>query len=452
MDYAKPRTHEERFVNPQVHAPLGSRGEFISEEVLVERKRSRRRCHVNGEPVLQTALQRRYQRQLRYGQEFCNDWGQELTKLVAWTWIPGKNRRECSPIVDLRDSRLLVMDRFPDESEINSPRIGLSMYRPSVQHNGRVVYAGPNNIELFKDFSIRPHFKAGGLALDSTNEEVFRTALTLEREIKLVAKGKVAPVDSFDPPQVLLGFPYHYLPMPEWRAPMQDVIRQLFHPDSNTLEYLLSPGGTIVDIFDMRNGYRTISFDKNGERLLIRIPTWLKVPEYVYPGAHVGERLPLADLPRKEYKHVNEVTAVFPFGTLEWIEKRILEERTELLEIEENVYDKRTGTHHRQMMMWRIIPAQFVQTQTNRSVRAYIDFRKHLGRVNYTIDALEYEVCKEDSNQVKVCVMQFPERPLIADCQFCDNIDVQDATWTADLMTMPVNAVWANRCALRGNL
>lgn len=358
----------------------------------------KRRRYRKGENIKPTQLQARYQQQIRNNMSRNAEVIDKMSKLIAWTWMPGKDRIDCPPLVDLKDPRLVVMHSND-----------LTMFRTTINKQGLVTYAGPNNVEMSKDFSIRPHFRAGGLCLDSRNEDVFRTALALDKAIELVANSVLEPTSTFSPPQCLSGFPRHYLPLPEWRQPMQSEVLKFLHPDGQQLKCLLSPGGLIVSIVETGDGFRTINLDKNGNLLQVRIPTWVILSEAVYPTNVVQEAQPLANLPRGVYSSIKEVTRLYPFKSLEWLEKRIMEDLTEMVTVSEDVWDMQTRSRVPTMSTWRALPSQLVQNQTSRATRFFLDFRQHLGRMIFSKDALGDDVCRTNAHQVKIEVAVLPQ-------------------------------------------
>lgn len=416
------------------------------EESAFWRKRHRRRKGENEKP---TPLQLRYKRQLRDGRLQQPRLLEEMSKLVAWTWLPGKDRKDCPPVVEFRDPRLMVMDRFPCEPDGLATQIGLTMYRTSIPKSGITSYGGPQSVEMFKDFSIRPHFRAGGLCLDSRNEEVFRAALALDHAMELVARGKKAPVSTFDPPPVLFGFPRHIMPIPEWRQPMQEAVLGKLHPNSPVLRCLLSPGGVVVDVADMDEEFRSINIEKSGAMIHIKVPKWVILSETTRKGSLTTEGQPLGDLPRATASKIQEINARYKFPTMDWLERRILDELTEFLTISEEVYDKQTGGRVPSQTTWRCLPSQYVQHQAGRAVRFLIDFRKHLGRTSHSIDAFERDQWSENPHHVRVDVCKFDAQPVVQDLVFSDT-NGKHTTWHADLMTAPVEAAWASRIPMRG--
>jgi hypothetical protein len=411
------------------------------------RKKRRRRTGENAKP---TALQIRYQRQLREARQNRPDLVDDMSKLVAWTWIPGRDRKDCPPIVDLRDPRLLVMDRLGPERGGRPSSVGLTMYRPNVTERGVAVYGAPGNVELYKDFSIRPHFRAGGLCLDSRNEEVFRAGLALDQAIELAARGKSELVETFAPPPVLFGFPLHIFPNPEWRAPMQEEVLRRLHPDTPVLRCLLSPGGRIKDIVDTHDNFRMIHIEREGTLRQIKVPVWIQLHECVQVGHVVAEGQPLGDLPRGIFVNLKAVTSRYPFKTLDWLERRILDELTEEITLDELVFDKATKARVPRKTTWRCVPARYVQTQMSRAVRHLLDFRSHLGRKSHTIDSFECDVWKEEPNQVRVDVMRLDSLPTATDLKFGVEPGIKGAEWFADLLAMPESAPWAPKVPQAG--
>jgi hypothetical protein len=430
-------------------APPESTPEFgVYEESRGPRKRKRFR---QGENVKPTPLQMRYFRQLRDRRQNRPELLEAMSRMVAWTWMPGKDRKACPPVVDLRDPRLVVMDRFPAENSLQT-QIGLAMYRATIAKPGIVTYGSPGNLEMFKDFSIRPHFRAGGLCLDSRNEDVFRTGLALDQAMEQVALGKLDPVTTFDPPQCLFGFPQHYVPHPEWRGPMQDAVLRALRPDGALLRCLQSPGGTVVGVTEAPGGFRLVNVEKDGNLIQVKVPVFAILSDVARNGGNTQQGEPLADLPRGEFAGIKDVTARYPFRSLEWLEQRIMEELTETISVEEEVYDRQTKARTLAMTTWRCVPSQFVQTQMGRAVRFFLDMRQHLGRKGWTIDSFERDVYSENPHQVRIDVRVFDERPTVQDLQFTDSLDLKSRTWDASLLATPTDAAWASRIRNHGRI
>jgi len=425
-------------------APLDEDSEFDTEEE--NDTSSKLPWWRKGDCVRPSALQKRYQKQIKSGRQVYSVYTKELDKMVAWTWMPGLDRQTCPPIVNLRDARLIVMDRFPDEHDSHT-HIALSMYRSTIDKHGCVTYAGPSNVEMFKDLSLRPYKGAGGLILDSDNEDVLRTALLLDKEMRLVQRNCVQPTDTFDPPQVLIGFPYTYHPLPEWKAPMKAAVKEAFSQGSSVLKYLLSPGGSIVDVTESINGFRTIKINLHGHLHIRKIPSWVIIQPNVQKDAVIKEGDPLGDLPRKTMNKITDLTSQYPFPSIEWVMRRILDDCTETYDVEENMYDQRAQAYRKQQMRWTLVPHKYVQTQTHRATRYYMDFRAHLGRQRY-VDAASN--CVTIADQCKMFVKRFPSRPCVDDLKFRDHLSEKEATWFADMITQPQSAPWTSKCKLRG--
>lgn len=420
---------------------------FVDGELQYPRYRQR---HKKGENGRLSLLQTRYQRQIRESARNA-ELVDRMSRMVAWTWMPGRDRRECPPLVDLRDPRLLVMDRFPDSQDGPAMNIGLTMFRSTINKQGVVTYAAPSNVEMFKNFALRPHYRAGGLCLDSRNEEVFRQALALEQAMELVAKEKLEPVQTFQPPQCMFGFPLHFHPIPEWRAPMQDAVRRQLQPSAATLRCLLSPGGKIVDLVENYDGFRTINIEKDGSLIQLRIPNWTILPSTTRVGESVMEGFPLADLPREDFATIKDVTRKYPFKGLEWLERRIMDDLGEILTVEEDVWDHQTKTRMPSKTTWRCFPSQYVQNQMHRAVRFFLDFRYHLGRKTYGIDGTGEDIWTTDQHKARIDVAVFDARPAAESVVFLDGQENRPA-WYADLLSiapMPL-APWAVQCEHRG--
>lgn len=417
----------------------------INYSELNQFEKRKRRKYI-GENIKPTPLQVRYQRQIRTSRNSQPDLVKKMSNLVAWTWLPGRDRVQCPPIIDIRDARLLTIDRFPDEINGLPYRIALSMYRTRVSKYSRICHAGPNNLEMFKDFSFRPHYGAGGLCLDSRNEEVFRTALALDMVMELAVKGKANIVSSFDPPMVLYGFPSFYVPKPEWRAPMQQALVKALQPGAPVMHCFTSPGGLIIKITETADGFRNISIEREGNLIQIRIPIWAPLNQGIQQGVVTSGGQPLADLPRDNYIYAREITSKYPLRGLEWLEQRIIEELSEFVTVEETILDKQNKQLKRVMNTWRCIPAPYVTFQGGSALRFFLDMRTHLGRDNYEIDATGKDTWKKEPHKVRIDV-----------CTRENNYNLRFDSkggivrWNADMMTQPVNAKWLDYCANRGN-
>jgi hypothetical protein len=268
--------------------------------------------------------------------------------------------------------------------------------------------------------------------------------------MELVARGKADPVASFDPPQCLFGFPQHFQPSTEWHAPMQEEVMRTLHPNSPTLKCLLSPGGLIAGILETNDGFRTINVEKEGSLIQIKLPTWVLLSDATQNGGLTEEGQPLGDVPRGIFESIQEVTRRYPFRSLEWLERRILDEHTEVLTVHEEVFDKQTKARVPSTTTWRCVPSRFVQTQMGRSVRFFLDMRKHLGRKGHTIDSFERDIYTTDPHQARVDVYTFEHQPTVQDLKFFDGQDDKSVAWTASLLETPDSSSWATRCALRG--
>ncbi len=389
-----------------------------------------------------TPLQLRYNEQVRENR--TQNWlVNAMSKMVAWTWLPGRNRRTCPGIVDLRDARLLTMDRFPSKPRAIGDRCALTLYRVTVDPSAKALYGGPGNIEMFKDFMLRPHYRAGGIALNSENEEIFRQALALDLAMEQVAKGKIESTETFDPPTILLGFPKNYQPTPEWKGPMQEAVLRTLHPAAPTLQCLRSPGGRVISVTE-KDGFRVLEVERFGNVVKLRMPIWTLLTSHVRSGAVVDEGTPLAELPRAVYGRVKDVTSRYSFRSLEWLEDRILDENTEFVSVEESVFDKLTGQRTRQIATWRCLPLFFVAGQVYRSERSFLNLRRHLGRKTHSLDIQGGDVLDIDQHQARIDVRTLDHTPRFSDCKFGDK------TWECDLMTTPDDAPWKSKISLRG--
>lgn len=397
-----------------------------------------------------TPLQKRYIEQLDDSarQAILPD----MDRCVAWTWLPGKYRKDCPELIDLREPRLLVMDRYPDRVGQPCEHIALSLYAVSVDRSqpiSQIVFGGPSNMQMFKDFSLQPYFHAGGLCLDSENEDVFRAALALDQAIELTARGKLAPVDTFTPPTILFGFPKHYVPVPDWQA-LQVVVRQRLHPSSPVMRCLLSPGAIVRDI-SIRNNIRSIKLEREGNTIQVNIPVGLPLAYATRLGNTVADGQPLADLPRKDYATIKEMEETVPFPLIEWLERRCLDELTELVTVEEEVIDRNTSQRKKRQTTWRCVPYPFAQNQGDRAVRFFLNMKNHLGRKIYSMDNQSRDTWTEDSTKARIDVIQLPAVPSYKDLRFSGERDDSGA-WYADFITQPRFAPWANKCSARGYL
>lgn len=430
-------------INKGATEALATRDKSISNEA------PRRLAHRRDEPTRDTPLQARYQQQLRNSVNIRHQLAARMARIVAYTWMPGRDRKTCPSIVSVRDARLLTMDRYPGTSS-NDYSIGLTMYKTTVDRAGRICYAGPDNIEMFKDFSLRPAYKAGGTALDSRNEDVFRAALELDLMIELTATGKINPADFFDPPTVLAAFPHDYAPRPEDKAAMHERVVAMLKQEASHLRCLLSPGGRINCVLDNRDGFRTIKIESGGKITAVRVPMWVTLADGIVDGAETKEGQPLGDLPRGNFVTAKEVAASYPLPSIEWLQKRIMDEQTETITLEEESWDQDTGAFKKQTNTWKCLPAKFVQTQSGRAARHFLDFRGQLGRYHHSIDTLGNDVWTKHDSQVKVDTLEFAARPMEEDMCFTDAPDLQDRSWYADLMSHHPSVPWFNRLGVRG--
>jgi hypothetical protein len=349
------------------------------------------------------------------------------------------------------------MDRFPDRPNAVSAHIGVAVYRISVTKNGGIKHGGEANCEMFKDLFFRPHPGAGGLSLDSGNETILRAALTLDWAMECVARGWMSSVDSFSPPQVYFGFNPHYNPNPdEWRPAMQDAVRHAFHPDSLSLKYLLSPGGKIASITSVEGLFNDVNVQTDNGLSSVRIPTWCKLAEHTRCDNYVAEGVPLADLPRQVFNTSSEVGARFSHTTLRWLRKRILDQVTEMVTVEEGSIDRFTNQRSTQSVTWQCIPSQYVAGQVGRASRQFLDLRSHRGCGLPAVDFEQTKNCENHPLDPTVFVWEFDRRPTFRDVQFSDDpANKGNGSWSADLMALPIKP-WSQQAIaqtpLRGRL
>jgi hypothetical protein len=268
----------------------------------------------------------------------------------------------------------------------------------------------------------------------------------------LAVRNKVETQATFNPPPTLFGFPMRYVPSPEWQKPMQDAIIKALHPDSPLLKCFLSPGGLVTGIVETHDGFKNINIEKDGKLIQVRIPMWTVMLPASQPNTITTEGQPLADLHRGDFARIKDINTRYPFKALEWLEHRILEESTETITVEEDIFDKQLGERKMVSNEWRCVPSQFVQKQIGRAARFFLDLRGHLGRKEHTLSLSGEDVWTEDPHQVRIDVCKFPECPNVDNSQFDDGVDGTGYTWYADLLAPPGNETWASRCGLRGSL
>ncbi len=399
----------------------------------------------NGK-VKYSPLQKRYIRQVRSNPE--NDYEDyDLARFVAWTWLPGRDRISCPPFVPLRDARLLTMDRFPSEYDGPPNHIALTLFRPTLTQSGCVKYAGPYNTDIFKDFSVPPFHGAVGHILDATNTAVFEAALALDRSIRYASKGKMPTTGLFEPPDLMICFPFHYLPTVEWNCnAMQTAILKALHPSGKLLNYFVSPGGYVKDVLEPQDGFKVISILHNGKEINFTLPEWCPVASGVVHGRVMLEGEALADLPRMELTW-REAVNKFSVPGLEWLASRILDEHMEILPFTEHVANREEQRIDQVEKVWRCIPSRFVKRQIRNSTRQYFDMRNHLGRVSYKPQEDDYTI---DTEQSRIDIMEFSDRPLKENLEFYGDADAAECSWSAELATVNTNVGWAYYLRHRG--
>jgi hypothetical protein len=376
------------------------------------------------------SLQTCYQRQV--AQRKGPPWLLEsMSKMVAWTWLPGKHRTECPDIVELKDARLLTMDRFAASPNTVGDRCALTLFHLSIDTSALVYFANPDAVDLFKDFSINPYNKASGLILDSKNEEIFRQALDLDAAMEMTAREKTPPTATFTPPKILLGFSHDFEPTPSWVPAMVEAARKQFHPEATRLKCLLSPGGRISAI-TRGDCFQTIHFERNGYAIQVQVPVWIRLDPAVQLGNTMEEKQPLGDLPRAIYFSDAELMERYNWPIFDnWLVHRIFEEATTMVPIEEIIFEN--GASHTVKNVWRCLPIGFVTKQLHQSSKAFVDFRQHLGRKVCFTDDVGTEIMDIDPTQVRCDVRVLPHVPSPAQLQFGDGV-----TWVADLMCQRV--------------
>lgn len=325
-----------------------------------------------------------------------------MAKMLAYTWMGG-NGDKMSPLVRIEDARLLTLDRFSSQLGEVGDRIALVMYAPSVSSRGLISYACNENIQLTKDFSMRPRAYGQKLILDSAKTSVFSNALALDNAMRMVANGKLKPVPRFDPPPVLLGFPLNYKIEVEWNKDMCDEVMRVFRPDQPVLTCFKSPGGIVRCARD-ENGFRVYGLEQEGNLLYKYIPTWATKRYAINVGDVTAAGQVIGDIPRESFSTMREIRERYALKAIEWIEAAIVDEYTEHVTVNENHY---TGTVERQ---WNVIPLRFVKKQFLKSTRCFLDMHKHLGRTYITDNGVE---TVKDVPRIDVCV--FDRYPTASD-------------------------------------
>jgi hypothetical protein len=277
------------------------------------------------------------------------------------------------------------------------------MYAPSVDSRGITYFARNENIQVLKDFSIRPRPRAVRLALDCSKTAIFDNALAIDSAMRAVAQGTAEPVDSFSPPEVMLAFPMTYKPRVEWCQAMCDAVIDVFQPDAPILGCLRSPGGILRGVKE-QDGFRTYTFDTNGMTTYKSVPVWTTRRTTCNIGDVCEEGERLSDLPRVAYTKIGQIREMYALAAIQWIEQAILDDITECIQIEERGYDRDTNELMVSEKNWKVVPISFVRKQMGRSARCYLNMRDHTGRLVVDGSNIEFDhtlpridVCRFDN-------------------------------------------------------
>lgn len=379
---------------------------------------------------------------------------ERMSHCLAWTFLPGRDRKDCPDFVDMLDARLVTLDRFPGSYGGVCDHVGLSVYRISVGPSGAVKYGGPSNCDMFKDFSQQPSDRAIGLRLDANNPTILKTGLLLNWAVEQLTEQHqtglevTAPV----PPPVYFGFRMDYIPNPEWHPSMEEAVRQTFHPSSPVLSYFKSPGGKIVNIERGGAPFQTITIEKEGSQVRLELPIWVLLADVTKVGNIVDAGQPLADLPRQVFLSTKELLTSYEPATIWWLRRRVLCDVSRTISADRLVVNA-DGTRELEEVVYRCVPAQFVRRQSRRAERFFMDMSKEKHRNKYS---LEYGDSSADiDHPTKLYVRDFGHRPTYDDAKSFDRPDSNgNIGWIVDLMSLPERAAWyrnvLQRTAMRG--
>ncbi len=405
---------------------------------------------------VQTTLQARHDEQIGLNKGTSYISVGDLAKHLAWTWIPGRDRKVCPPLVDLRDARLLVLDRFSVEPGALPSRIGLTMFKSYINPDASVVHASPQSVLKFNDLSLRPFSGARKLILDADNVEVFETGLDLDQAVRHATAGDLPLVDTFTPPEVLFAFPENYKPVASRNAAMLNKIRQSFHPDASPLQSFVSPGMYINSVSSTR-GKTTVSYNTGREVKLMYLPDWLEVEGCVKQGETLPKGVVFADLPRNDFSESEMRDTLNSLSDYDraWLEDCVLEDETEfhnIVEDHENRQPRLDLAPRPRSLAYRFrcVPGKYVPEQMHMVRRIYLDFRPLLGRSQPIYEDGRLQYYDTNDHQVAINVMRFPEQPTIEECTFGLQADGEPPVWSANLLETHNLAPWRDFVAYRG--
>lgn len=338
---------------------------------------------------------RRYQLQVRRRAKHRPDIVAAMANTVAITILPGDRKTDFDdllgsrminnrtvqkvPFANIKFPRLVVAYRFPEGSD---PYSGIAVvgYKLGVDRDGKVRYGGPGKAEFAKNAAIKPHPKARAAAIDPERDAVlFDTTLTLDWAMEAAATGHFETVDAFTPPPVVLGFPLSYDIRPESTRAMHTRLSQAFALDGPPFSaFVARQGGQVLSISDRPGGFRNVNLEAMGNLVQYRIPRWAVLQPAVTKGAGLEPGALLADVPRFPHPSVGTIkTAV---GDLEWVLRRLLEEATETVVVDDKIYNKHSQGLVVEPRTWKCVPAELVPAQVGRAVGKYLDMRNWLGR------------------------------------------------------------------------
>jgi len=393
-------------------------------------------------------LQHIYDAQAEEHSSYSKELLDKMSRHVAWTIIPGRDRQDCPDDVDLWDARLVTLDRFPGNDEDVPRHAALGVYHMSVARSGTIRYGGSSNCEMFKDLSYRPFPGGTGLCLDADNRTIFKLALALNWAIEQAALGRLKVDAVFSPPRVHFAFRDTYTIEAEWRPAMMDAIKTRLRPEGPPLRCFVTSGGKVSSVSQNGLGFIKLVIDGGAKSHTIEVPTWAKI----VPGVEIGAELPegalVADLPRGDFISIAEITKVYAPPALWWLQRRIIEDVTREIQADSVVVDRETNARELITLNYRCAPAELVRGQVGRADRYFLDMR---GELASSALPLIYDDCSEEmALPTRVHVQAFPSRPSYDDALFFSKPDKYGTiAWMADLMSLPENASWARNAYTR---
>lgn len=336
-----------------------------------------------------------FQRQVRWRAKHRPDLVEAMATTVAMTILPGDHQANFDqlltprtangketprvPLVNIRFPRLMVAYRFPEGTD---PHSGIAVvgYKMSVGRDGKVRYGGVGNAEFAKNAAIKPHPGARAAAIDPNRDAVLLDAtLALDWAMECAVTGRLETVEEFRLPPVLFGFPTSYDVRPETTEAMRTRLQRTFTVGGPSLRaFVAGQGGQVLSITDLPGGRKNLNMEVLGNLMQVRIPRWAVLQPTVLKGAVLAPGTLLADVPRFEDPNVETIRSAV--GDVEWVLRRLLDEATETVVIDDKVYNKASQRLVVEPRTWKCVPAELVPGQVTRAVGKYLDLRGFLGR------------------------------------------------------------------------